>query len=182
MGKRADFLMLVQTTLLHENLPGRIAPLAQAMLLAEEAIPNDIYTASQEFVAWQLKQCAMPKWVVEWEENKKAREEAAKLQVKIAVNYEADADSWWHVAEAVASDLPETCRPIVCDRVEFIVVNTADAAAFHDWGTQIPGWDPECPPFLISSVREEPTKTARRIVMIDTETMAVDAITKGFKT
>jgi hypothetical protein len=148
MGNRDDFLMLVQTILVREpKLP--LVYLWKAQAFNDEHLPTDVYAAACDFIVF-MKGGRKPDWVQKAEDLK----ESFKLNVKIGLNIESDADGWWMTAESVADDMPESCRPIVCDRVEFISVSKHDAEAFIDWASQIPGWDFACPPFTFHNVSD----------------------------
>ena len=146
MTPKDFFLLTVQTLILRG---GRISQGETASVLSEawdvdaEALgERNPAECALEFFRWQTEaQGAMPKWLADYEEAKKHR-------VRISLNRGAEATQWWMSAEALAEGCPPACRPIVCDRIESLVVSASDAELFTSWGESIPGWHES--PFLLA--------------------------------
>ena len=71
-------------------------------------------------------------------------------QIRIAVDYENDAETWWDNARTAARrednyptddmrDLPASCAALL-GNVDSVTVSTEDAEAFRRWCEQIEGW------------------------------------------
>ena len=78
-------------------------------------------------------------------------------QIRIAVDQENNAETWWDAARnalkagrnaerhtpawTFARALPASCEPVVCQLlVSEAIVTTQDAAAFRAWAETLPGW------------------------------------------
>ncbi len=151
MTKYEFFLLTTQTLLVARVTRGAprtitsqecAAIMSDAWKLDPACLPEDPAQAALDFVDyWSSAPRQRPKWLEDWEEERRNR-------VCISLNRATDARAWWMQAESLAEGLPPSCRDIVCERVEHIVVSGADADAFKSWGESIPGW--EDAPFLFA--------------------------------
>ena len=77
-------------------------------------------------------------------------DEAAKPMVRIAVDYENDAETWWDNAKTAARrednyptndmrDLPASCAALI-GNADAVTVSAEEADAFRKWCEQIEGW------------------------------------------
>lgn len=157
--RRYDFVTLVQTIVLHQRPPLEISIqiLEAATDVPEEAVPKtSLRDAAFHLYQWKMGREGKPKFIQEHEDALREVEEEKKRAVRIRINREAEADTWWLTAEGLAEGIPKSCVDIVCGRgVEVLTVPRRDAEAFRDWGSGIPGWH-EGPPFLFENVDGSP--------------------------
>lgn len=72
--------------------------------------------------------------------------------LRIAVNYENNAEDWWEAARAAlaADTLPERVLPVRAllddSGTDDIVVNTKEAHAILRWAASLPGWEADDSP------------------------------------
>ena len=121
-------MQLVQTLAISGStmqLKNRVAIVAEAQRVAEEALPKDLATATMEFWDWCTARQDKPGWLLEHEQNEKSREEAARGWEVFAGPEWGTSD--WHTWAILAAQTPPD-----------------DSAARKLWSTIMRGvWDAE---------------------------------------
>lgn len=62
--------------------------------------------------------------------------------MKLAIDFENDAEGWWYAAEQLRGDAPPAFLPLLDDlAVTEITVTESEADAILDWAHSLPCWD-----------------------------------------
>ncbi len=147
---RYDFITLIQTFVLRTN--STVSVLAKAMTIPDDAIPNDVAKAADDFWCWSWEDRWLPqdkpKWLTEYEENLPA--------VTITVVRPMNAEQWWKLYSDVGLDgCPLPCRALMrgssTKGPPQVQVTQTAADAFLAWAQSIPGYD-DGPPFTFEKI------------------------------
>lgn len=150
MNRRDEFVLLFQTHLLvqrPDTAHAAISMLQAAMEIPEEALPKGSLVVAVVAFRRHLFGGDKPPWLIEHEENTRARERAEADQV--IVNTQSS-DWWAHLSDDDApSQLPKSVLPLLVypGGANALMVPRADAEFLKDWVESLPFYDSDEPPF-----------------------------------